>query len=85
MPTLVRLFFSILKSVLFKKLNGTGQNGLARIGKFSNMSRLYLIFIFFIFFYYYIKINIFHKNKNIMNFYKLFTKKHYNNNNYYLY
>ena len=47
---------------------------------------LFLNFYFFIFvfYFYYIKINIFHKNKNIMNFYKLFIKKHYNNN-YYLY
>ena len=61
--------------------------------KFSNSPRLYFFFVFFVFiffnffifaFFYYIKINIFHKNKNIMNFYKLFIKKHYNNN-YYLY
>ena len=58
--------------------------------KFSNLLRLYLIFvyilyfIFFIFYFYYIKINIFHKNKNIVNFYKLFIKK-YSNYYYYLY
>ena len=45
---------------------------------FFNFNFLYLLFYF-----YFIKINIFHKNKNIMNFYKLFIK-HYNNN-YYLY
>ena len=53
------------------------------MGKFPNSPRLQFIFVFifyFLFFYllfyfYYIKINIFHKNKNIMNFYKLFIKK----------
>ena len=60
------------------------------MGKFPNSPRLYFIFVFifnfnffiFYFYFYYIKTNIFHKNKNIMNFYKLFIKKHYNNNNY---
>ena len=61
------------------------------MGKFSNSPDLHfifvfifliLIFLFFIFYFYYIKINIFHKNKNIMNFYKLFIKKHYYYNNY---
>ena len=55
------------------------------IGKFSNSSRLHFIFYFFIiFFIFIIKINIIHKNKNIMNFYKLFIKKH-SNDYYYLY
>ena len=63
------------------------------MGKFPNSPHLNFIFVFiflilnflyFLFYFYYIKINIFHKNKNIMNFYKLFIKKHYNNN-YYLY
>ena len=31
-------------------------------------------FFIFYFYFYYIKINIFHKNKNIMNFYKIFIK-----------
>ena len=52
------------------------------MGKFSNSPRLHFIFVFifkfkfflYLFFFYYIKINIFHKNKNIMNFYKLFIK-----------
>ena len=58
--------------------------------KFPNPFRLDLIFVFsfflffYIYFFYYIKINIFHKNKNIMNFYKLFIKKH-SNYYYYLY
>ena len=52
--------------------------------KFLNPSRLHLIFcfyflfflfLFFLFYFYYIKINIFHKNKTIMDFYKLFIKK----------
>ena len=50
--------------------------------KFSNSPRLHFIFVFFfiliflyfLFYFYYIEINIFHKNKNIMNFYKLFIK-----------
>ena len=47
-------------------------------GKILKPARLHLIFVFifyFIFFYfYYIKINIFIKNKKIINFYKLFIK-----------
>ena len=51
--------------------------------KFSNSPRLIFIFVFIFYFkffifdffyFYYIKINIFHKNKYIMNFYKLFIK-----------
>ena len=52
------------------------------MGKFPNSSVyilfLFLFFLYLLFYSYYIKINIFHKNKNIMNFYKLFSKKHYN-------
>ena len=52
------------------------------LGKFPNSPRLHFIFVFifkFLFFYllfyfYYIKINIFHKNKNIMNFYNYLLK-----------
>ena len=83
-PDPARLFFSIPKLVSFKKLNRVG----AEMEKFSNSLRLHFIFVFIFkfficfFYFYYIKINIFHKNKNIMNFYKLFIKKHYNNNNY---
>ena len=72
-----RLFFSIFKLVSFKKLNRTG-----RIWENSQTRSVYILFLFlffnfnfFIYFYfYYIKINIFHKTKNIMNFYKLFIK-----------
>ena len=39
-PDPARLFFSILKFVLFKKLNGAGMR------KFSNPSSLHLIFVF---------------------------------------
>ena len=87
-PDPARLFFSILKLVSFKKLNRVG-----RIWGNSQTRLVYILFLFlffnfnfFIFFiyFYYIKINIFHKNKNIMNFYKLFIKKPYNNY-YYLY
>ena len=75
-PDLTRFSFSILKHVPFKKLNRTRRSGLVGIGKFSNPFRLHLIFVFILYFvFYYIKINIFHKNKNIMNFYKLFIKK----------
>ena len=78
------IFFNS-QTVSFKKLNRRGR-------RWENYQTrpvyilflfLFLNFNFFIFsFFYYIKINIFHKNKNIMNFYKLFIKKHYNNNNY---
>ena len=87
-PDPARLFFSIPKLVSIKKLNRVGrrwENSQTRLVYslflflFLNFNFLYLLFYF-----YYIKINIFHKNKNIMNFYKLFIKKHYNNY-YYLY
>ena len=46
--------------------------------KFSNSSLIfcfyYLFILYFLFYFYYIKINIFHKNKNVMNFYKLIIK-----------
>ena len=66
------LFFSILKPISFKKLNGTGQRR-----KFPNSFNLHLIFVFiFIFYFFYIcffifiilKLIYFIKNKNIMNF-----------------
>ena len=88
-PDSIRLFFSIPKLVSFKKLNRAGwrwENSQTRpvyilfLFLFFNFN----FFIFDFFYFYYIKINIFHKNKNVMNFYKLFIKKHYNNN-YYLY
>ena len=78
-PDPTRLFFSILKLVPFKKLNRVG-----RRWENSQTRPVYILFLvlffnfnFFIFafYFYYIKINIFHKNKNIMNFYKLFIKK----------
>ena len=45
--------FSIPKLVSFKKLNGMGQSGLARMRKFLNLSRLHFIcvFIFYICFF----------------------------------
>ena len=85
-PDPARLFFSILKLDSFKKLNKAGQRQ-----ENSQTRPVYILFFFlffnfnffiFTFYFYHIKINIFHKNKNIMNFYKLFIKKHYNNNNY---
>ena len=84
-PDPARLFFSIPKIVSFKKLNRAER----RLENFQTRP-VYILFFNFKFFkfsfffnyFYYIKINIFHKNKNIMNFYKLFIKKHYNNNNY---
>ena len=39
-------FFSIPKSIPFKKLNGAKRGGLVVIGKFSNSSHLHLIFVF---------------------------------------
>ena len=53
--------------------------------KFSNPPRLHLIFdfcfyiLYFIFYFVILKLIYFIKNKNIMNFYKLFIKN--NNNN----
>ena len=85
-PDPAHLFFSIPKVVSFKKLNRARrrwENSQTRpvyilfLFLFFNFNFLYLLFYF-----YYIKISIFHNNKNIMNFYKLFIKKHYNNNNY---
>ena len=84
-----RLLFSISKLFLFKKLNG----GRVGMRKFSNPPRLYLIFVFIFYFKFFIfvffifiilKLIYFIKNKNIMNFYKLFIKKH-SNYYYYLY
>ena len=73
-PDPTRLFFSISKLVSFKKLNRTGQrweNSQTRPFTF------YFCFYFSIFAFLFLlyKINVFHKNKNIMNFYKLFIKK----------
>ena len=84
-----RLFFSIPKLVSFKKLNRTGlkwENSQIRpvYILFLFLFLNFILFLYLLFYFYYIKINIFHKNKNIMNFYKLFIKKHYNNY-YYLY
>ena len=86
-PDPARLFFSILKLVSFKKLNRA-----ERRWDNSQTRPVYILFLFLFFnfnffiffFFFYIKINIFHKNKKIMNFYKLFIKKLYNNY-YYLY
>ena len=60
------LFFSILKLVPFKKLNGAGRGRLAGMRKFPNPPHIHFIFVFIfntlIFsFLCYIKINIFHK------------------------
>ena len=72
------VYFFQFKLVSFKKLNMTG-----RKWENSQTRPIYILFLFlflnfiflYLFFYfYYIKINIFHKNKNIMNFYKLFIK-----------
>ena len=49
---------------------------------FCSLSFLKNIFIL-VFYFYYMKINLFHKNENIINFYKLFIKKY--SNYYYLY
>ena len=84
-PDPTRLFFSIPKLVSFKKLNRAGRDEkILKLAPFTFYFYFYFYFFNVIFYLYYIKINIFHKNKNIMNFYKLFIKKH-DNNNYYLY
>ena len=73
-PNLAYLFFSILKPILFKKLNGQG--GDEKILKPAP----FIFDFFYIFFFIFIilKLLYFIKNKNIMNFYKLFIKKHSN-------
>ena len=81
-------FFQFLNLPHLK--NKTGRDGDGKISKLTPFTFYFcfffkiLIFFIFAFYFYYIRINIFHKNKNIMNFYKLFIKKHYNNY-YYLY
>ena len=62
------------------------------MGKFRNLPDLHLIFVFIfnffifvIFIFIILKLIYFIKNKIIINFYKLFIKKHSNNNYYYLY
>ena len=66
------LFFLIFKSVPFKKLNGTGRiNGDGKILKPASFT-FFLYFIFYIFIFIILKLIYFIKNKNIMNFYKLF-------------
>ena len=47
-PNPICLFFSILKRVSFKKLNGVGR--LTGMGKFPNPSRLHFIFVFIFYF-----------------------------------
>ena len=67
-PDPVRLFFSILKFVPFKKLNGAGRDGLAWMRKFSNPPRLHLIFVFIFYFNLYIYIYIYIYYIKIKNF-----------------
>ena len=72
------LFFSIPKLVSFKKFNRAGhrwENSQTRPVYILFLFLFFIfIFLYLIFYFYYIKINIFHKNKNIMIFYKLFIK-----------
>ena len=81
-PDLTHLFFSILKLVLFKKLNGTRQDGDEKIHKpvpfIFDFYFLFFIFLYFFFIFIILKLIYFIKNKNFMNFYKLFIKKHSN-------
>ena len=63
-----------------KQLNGTGE--VIEMEKFLNPPCLHLIFDFY--FLIILKLIYFIKNINIMNFYKLFIKKHYDYY-YYLY
>ena len=62
-----------------------GQDGDEKIFKPVPFIFDFCFYFLYLFFYFcYIKINIFHTNKNIMNFYKLFIKEH-SNYYYYLY
>ena len=79
---LTRLCFSIPKPVPFKKLNRVGWVGKdGKIPKFVSFTFNFCFYFIFII----LKLIYFIKNRNIMNFYKLFIKKHSNNNFYYLY
>ena len=64
---ILALSFLIFKHILFKKLNGMG---LTEMIKFLNSFILYLIFVYLII----LKLLYFIKNKNTINFYKLFIK-----------
>ena len=76
-----RLFFLILKPISFKILNGTGRNGkILKPVPFIFDFCFYFLFFYICFFIFIIlKLIYFIKNKNIMNFYKSFIKKHSNN------
>ena len=71
---MARLFFLILKLVSFKKLNGAGGDG--KILKPDSFIFYFCFIFFYIYFFIFIilKLIYFIKNKNIMNFYKLFIK-----------
>ena len=75
-PDPARLFFSIPKLVSFKKLNGAGQGKDEKIYKPVPFTFDFLFFYIFFFIFIILKLIYFIKNKNIMNFYKLFIKKH---------
>ena len=84
-----RLFFLIHKPISFKKLNGTGRDEkiLKPVPFTFDFCYYFLFFIFYFFIFAFfifiiLKLVYFIKNKNIMNFYKLFIKKH---SNYYYY
>ena len=74
-------FFQFSNSSHLKKLNETGQD--MRMGKFPYPIMFTFDFYFWLFFII-LKLIYFIKNKNIMNFYKLFINK-YSNYYYYLY
>ena len=80
-PDQARLFFLILKLISFKKLNRAGRDRDEKIPRpvpFTfDFYFYFLFFIFYICFFIFIilKLIYFIKNKNIMNFYKLFIKK----------
>ena len=88
-PDPAYLFFSIPKLISFKKLNGSG--GDRKILKPVPFTFDFCFYFLFLIFYIYLLIFIilkliyFLKIKNIMNFYKLFIKKHSNYYYYYLY
>ena len=66
-PNPARLFFSILKLVLFKKIKPGKDEEILKPASFIFYFVLFLIFFLnLLFYFYYIKINIFHKKIKIL-------------------
>ena len=77
-PDLAHLFFSIHKPISFKKLNATRRDD--KIHKHVSIIFDFCFLFFYICFFIFIILKLIYliKDKNIMNFYKLFIQKHYN-------